>query len=295
MKHTSFSILLAVVLSLFGIKAMAYDIAVKNDEGVTIYYNYFNNGTELEVTNGSYSGVVVIPKEATYLNRTRKVTSIGQNALFGCSGLTSITIPNGVTSIGNNAFYNCSNLASVTIGSSVTSIGSGAFRDYYIPEVISKIENPFSLDTYPFTDNTFYNATLYVPTGTVDKYKATVGWKKFYFIEEEDGGDNPELPEPQQCTKPTISFVNGKVRFGCETEGVELVPTVTCTPLYLLNGNEMELGATFTVNVYATKEGYYDSEVATTTLDLSYVGDVNGDGEVNVSDVTAIVSIILGQ
>lgn len=47
----------------------------------------------------------------------------------GCSGLTSITIPNGVTSIGNNAFDGCSGLTSVTIPDSVTIIGYCAFYD----------------------------------------------------------------------------------------------------------------------------------------------------------------------
>ena len=55
------------------------------------------------------------------------VTSIGDYAFFMCSGLASVTIPDGVTSIGERAFAYCSGLTSVTIPSSVTSIGSGAF------------------------------------------------------------------------------------------------------------------------------------------------------------------------
>ena len=56
------------------------------------------------------------------------VTSIGDYAFEGCSGLTgSLTIPDGVTSIGDGAFRHCSGLTSLTIPDSVTSIGSWAF------------------------------------------------------------------------------------------------------------------------------------------------------------------------
>ena len=50
------------------------------------------------------------------------VTSIGEYAFYGRSGLTGVTIPNSVTSIGEYAFYNCSGLTSVTIPNSVTTL-----------------------------------------------------------------------------------------------------------------------------------------------------------------------------
>ena len=53
---------------------------------------------------------------------------LGDYAFYGCSGLTSLTLPSGVTSIGYRAFEGCSGLTSLTIPSSVTSIGRGAFR-----------------------------------------------------------------------------------------------------------------------------------------------------------------------
>ena len=63
------------------------------------------------------------------------VTSIGKSAFYDCSGLTSLTIPSSVTSIGESAFYGCSGLASLTIPSSVTSIGDFAFA--FCSELIS--------------------------------------------------------------------------------------------------------------------------------------------------------------
>ena len=119
-------------LSMTSNKAFAHDIWVQNADGVTIYYNYYNDGTELEVTYSAYSkysGNVVIPETVTYMNRTRSVTSIGNDAFFGCTGLTSVTIPNSVTSIGEHAFSGCTGLTSVTIPNSVTSIGEHAFYE----------------------------------------------------------------------------------------------------------------------------------------------------------------------
>ena len=123
-------------MSMIGVNVFAHDIAVANSNGVTIYYNWINNMTELSVSyqgssssdySNEYTGSIVIPSSVVYQGNTYSVTSIGSSAFVGCSGLTSIAIPNSVASIHDEAFMGCSGLTSVIIPYSVTFIGYGVF------------------------------------------------------------------------------------------------------------------------------------------------------------------------
>ena len=129
------TILFTLFILMTGTKAYAYyyDIIVKNADGINIFYKYINDGKELEVTfdgdaaHSNYRGNIVIPEEITYENKTLKVTSIGNDAFYHRSSMTSVTIPNSVTSIGDFAFKDCSGLTSITIPESMTEISSETF------------------------------------------------------------------------------------------------------------------------------------------------------------------------
>ena len=120
---------------------------------------------------GAYSGNIIIPETIIYDNTTYSVTSIGEDAFYGCSGLTSAIIGNSVKSIGESAFDSCSGLTSVTIGNSVKSIGEGAFRycsgltSVTIPNSVTFIgEDAFS-DCSGLTSVTIPNAVISIGYG----------------------------------------------------------------------------------------------------------------------------------
>ena len=130
MKHL-FQLSLLLLAFLLPATALAHDFEFDG-----IYYNIYDfDSNKVSVTyKGSasgyyneYSGSVTIPSTFTCNGITFTVTSIGEHAFAGCSGLTSVTISNGVDSICDYAFLDCSSLTSITIPNSVTIIGEYAF------------------------------------------------------------------------------------------------------------------------------------------------------------------------
>ena len=124
-------------------------------------------------------------------------------------------------------------------------------------------------------------------------------WIPRYAINENDGRDyEGSEPEVKKCATPTISFVGGKIVFDCETEGVEFVSEVTCSDSGKYNSGEIPVTSTYIVTVYAKKEGYEDSDVATKEITVgggstAKKGDVNEDGTVNGTDIQEVINIIV--
>lgn len=220
------------------------------------------------------------------------VTGIESSAFRGCSGLTSVSIPNSVTSIGEHAFYECTGLTSVTIPNSVTNIGRYAFEgcssltSVKIPNSVNNIRykafaNCYKLDRIycyalkiPSTDkDAFINsgiqfATLYVFADMVKAFKTVAPWSEFGTITsfEESGIDPNPDPDNPKCATPTISYANKELSFSCATNGVEYHYTITDSDIKSDVASSISLSATYEISVYASKEGYNNSDVATATL-----------------------------
>ena len=149
------------------------------------------------------------------------VTSIGNYAFQGCTGLTSVTIPNSVTSIGNYAFYNCTGLTALTIGEGVTSIGDFAFYNCTgLPTITCKAVNPPALG-----EDVFYGVSttipLYVPAQSVSAYLAAEQWKVFD-VKAAQGIEDIVVPtrEAQKILMDGILLIerNGKTYNACGQE-----------------------------------------------------------------------------
>ena len=144
----------------------------------------------------------------TSITIPNSVTSIEECAFALCIRLTSVTIPNSVTSIGWCAFDSCIALTSIEIPNSVTSIGERAFAYCYdltsvtIPNSVTSIGlNAFykcsGLTSLTIGDKTYENQT--VTNGKCKAYKAFNADMKCYDFQYEEGKTYEYEGEPKLC------------------------------------------------------------------------------------------------
>ena len=264
--------------------------------------------TLLPKREGKYSGDIIIPEKVKGNDGVEYiVTSLGASCFFGCSGLTSITIPSSVTSLGDGCFSGCSGLTSITIPSSVTSLGASCFEgcsgltSITIPSSVTSLggacfEYCQNLESVIFKGkycDYFYYSNLKIPTTSIIKvpteylqgYKDSFGsdYKYIYaWNPDETGEDNKPVT---QCSTPSVSYGEGKLMFACATAGAKYHYTITDTDIKsdaLSENGEVSLSAAYNISVYATADGYKASDKAEATL---YWINANLDTGTNINMV----------
>ena len=149
---------------------------------------------------------------------------ICDRAFLGCSGLTSVTIPNSVTSIGDRAFAECK----------------------YIENVYCYAEEVPSTDFDAFDDSNIENATLYVPASAIEAYKTTEPWSYFGTIKAIEVADGVEsVKERGIAIQSAGGFIN--------ISGLDTNDTVS---FYALDGKALGTAKSIDGNVsFSAKQG----------------------------------------
>ena len=162
------------------------------------------NNKEVAIIGASEDIASLVIPNTVNVGNTFTITSIGGSAFSGCTGLTSIVIPNSVTYIGSYAFYNCTNLTSIVIPNNVNSIGDNAFsgctnlKNAIIGENVESIGSsafggcsslskitcyavePPTVDVSTFSN---YNGYLTIPCDNFESYDIHAVWGTFKHVD----------------------------------------------------------------------------------------------------------------
>ena len=211
------------------------------------------------------------------------VTSLGGHCFLGCSGLTSITIPSSVTSLAWYCFQGCSGLTSITIPSSVTSLGQSCFEGCLNLETVY-FEGKYCKSNY--ADLSIPTTSIIrVPKEYLQDYKDAFGSDYKYIYAWNPGEAGEDNKPVTQCSTPSVSYGEGKLKFACETTGAKYHYTITDTDIKsdaLSENGEVSLSAAYNISVYATADGYKASDKAEATL---YWINANLDTGTNINMV----------
>ena len=107
------------------------------------------DGTKIIAENAFYGS-----SNITSITIPASVTIINSKAFFGCHGITSLVIPEGVTTLGTEAFAYCSKLENITIPSTLTITGTAVFANCSLLATVA-----FADGTTVIPDNIFANCT----------------------------------------------------------------------------------------------------------------------------------------
>ncbi len=208
-------------------------------------------------------------KRLTSIDIPNSVTTISDYAFFGCSSLANISIPNSVTKIGDDAFYDCTSLTSINIPNSVTTIGSGAFQrctgltSINIPNSVTAIGNTAFSGCTSLASIIIPNSVTRIDYGA---FYGCFALKKVYSY----------ISDLSNITMGIYVF---ELQQGNYSRRTLYVPAGTSAAYQADN----KWSAYFNDIVEMGPDPVIDN------------GDMNGDGVVNVSDVTLLVNMILNN
>ena len=291
MKRFYLKQLLAALLLLCSAVVSAHDFEVDG-----IYYNITDETNKtVEVTfkgdsqssyANEYSGNVIIPSSVSYNGNTYSVTSIGYSAFYGCTGLTSVEIPNSVTSIGQHAFSSCTGLTSITIPNSVTSIEKWAFS--YCTGLTS-VTIPNSVTT--IGAYAFYNCTG-LTSVTIPNSVTSIGEDAFYHC---TGLTNVTIPNSvtsigysafQGCTGLTSIVVDEENSVYDSREG--------CNAIIRTATNTLVIGCkNTTIPNSVTSIGDYAFQGCTGLTSITIPNSVTSIGDYAFQGCTSLTSITI--
>lgn len=253
----------------------------------------------------------------TKLTLPNSITKLGRGCFNSCENLETVTLPQNITNLPDFAFNDCKKLSGITLHEGITSLGESCFAgcssltSIKLPKSINKITGPAlygcfencsnlsevtcqwdNLDGIDVGsdafDNIFSEARLYIPKGTTEIYKAKEPWSKFKYIIE----DNDVTEDAEKCQTPTISYSDKKLTFTSPTEGAKYHYTITDddvkTEAYTEDGI-IDLSATYEISVYASADGYRNSDRATATLYFINAGLENTTGVVQIEQQRGVL------
>lgn len=240
----------------------------------------------------------------TSINLPNSVIILGHGAFYGCSGLTCIEIPNSVTTIRNYAFKGCSSMTSVDIGKSVTTIGECAF---YECESLSRVN---------ITDLTAWCNINFAFDENVHFSSNPLFYAHHLFL---NGEEVKDLVIPDSVTsigRATFYKCSGLTNVTFHKNITEIkyqsfdycdsLETVTClgTVPPVTTSNECFSTTTYnrakllvprqSIETYQTTN-YWNKFVNIEGYGSAGPGDVDGDGMLNIDDVTALIDILLSE